>query len=105
MSSAQVSNGSSSQDASYSAHLSNGDGDLASKSYKPTHPSLFTVKFAPGSYNSCLVAVQDFPKGSVITKMDSAKECEEIRYSTVQVGEKRHIELNSECVYFTVSWI
>ena len=80
----------------YAGHLSNGDPSLASKHYEPTHPRLFTVQFAPGSYNSCLTAERDFARGETIASMESARETDQIRYSTVQVGEKRHIELNSE---------
>ncbi len=85
--------------STYSAHLTNGDPSAASKSYVPTHPALFRVKFAPGSYNSCLLAERDYAAGETICPMDAATFTEEIRYSTVQVGAQRHIELNSDLLY------
>lgn len=82
--------------SSYSAHLTNGDPSLASQSYKPTHPDRFTVKFQPGSYNSCLVTERAFAKDETLAMMDRAAYSDVKRYSTVQVGQDAHIELNSE---------
>lgn len=82
--------------STYSAHLTNGDPSLASQSYKPTHPDRFLVKFQPGSYNSCLVTERDFKKDETLAMMDRAAYSDVKRYSTVQVGEEKHIELNSE---------
>lgn len=42
------------------------------------------------------VAIQSFPKGSIIAMMSHATPSKTIRYSTVQVSETEHIELNSE---------
>lgn len=82
--------------STYSAHLTNGDPSKASAAYKPTHPGRFQVKFQPGSYNSCLVTQRRFAKDETLAMMDSAEYSNEKRYSTVQVGKDRHIELNSE---------
>ncbi|KAK0555944.1 hypothetical protein OC846_001496 [Tilletia horrida] len=83
----------------YSAHLANGDATEASKGYKPSHPGLFEVHFEPGSYRSYLVAMRDFPKNSVIAPFDSATTSNDIRFSTVQVSESDHIEINSDLFY------
>ncbi|KAE8231007.1 hypothetical protein CF326_g3985 [Tilletia indica] len=83
----------------YSAHLANGDPAAASKNYTPTHPDLFEVHFESGSYRSYLVALRDFPKGTVIAPFDSATPSDDIRFSTVQVSESEHIEINSDLFY------
>ncbi|KAK0529819.1 hypothetical protein OC834_003526 [Tilletia horrida] len=83
----------------YSAHLANGNASEASKGYKPTHPGLFEVHFEEGSYRSYLVALRDFPKDSVIAAFDNATVSDEIRFSTVQVSESQHIEINSDLFY------
>lgn len=83
----------------YMGHLTNGDPTKAAKTYKPTHPGLFEVQFKDGNYNSCLVALRDFAKGTTIATMSHASPSKAIRYSTVQVSEKDHIELNSDLLY------
>ncbi|PWN94018.1 hypothetical protein FA10DRAFT_264613 [Acaromyces ingoldii] len=88
-----------SSSSSYTGHLTNGDPRLAKASYKPTHPGSFEVTFREGEYNSCLVALKSFPKGSVIAMMSHATPSKTIRYSTVQVSETEHIELNSDLLY------
>jgi len=40
--------------------------------------------------------MQSFKKDEVIAAMTAATPSSQIRYSTVQVGEQSHIELNSE---------
>ncbi|KAL9935012.1 hypothetical protein V8E36_006088 [Tilletia maclaganii] len=83
----------------YAAHLANGDASQASKGYQPTHPGLFEVHFEDGSYRSYLVALRDFPKDTVIAAFDNATPSEDIRFSTVQVSESAHIEINSDLFY------
>ncbi|PWN50004.1 hypothetical protein IE53DRAFT_387726 [Violaceomyces palustris] len=86
--------------ATYAGHLSNGDGLLASKGHKPTHDGLFKVVFAQGSFTSHLEASTDFQKGQTITFMSPhASSSKIVSYSTVQVGEQSHIELNSDLLY------
>ena len=85
--------------AAYTGHLTNGDPTKAAKSYKPTHPGKFEVQFRDGEYNSCLVALQDYQKGETIAMMSHASPSKSIRYSTVQVTENDHIELNSDLLY------
>lgn len=84
--------------AVYSAHLTNGDPSKASATYRPTHPGRFEVSFQSGSYNSSLVTQRRFAKDETLAMMDAAEYCNEKRYSTVQVAQDKHIELNSECV-------
>lgn len=84
--------------AVYSAHLTNGDPSKASAAYRPTHPGRFEVSFQSGSYNSSLVTQRRFAKDETLAMMDAAEYCNEKRYSTVQVAQDKHIELNSECV-------
>ncbi|CAD6963190.1 unnamed protein product, partial [Tilletia controversa] len=67
--------------------------------YTATHPDLFEVNFESGSYRSYLVAKRDFPKGTVIAPFDSATASNDIRFSTVQVSESEHIEINSDLFY------
>ncbi|PWN19055.1 hypothetical protein BCV69DRAFT_284656 [Microstroma glucosiphilum] len=89
--------------AKYSAHLSNGDPTILSTSYIPTHPHLFLVHFSPGDYNSSLVTQRPFARGETLAYMDSAERAPLKRYSTVQVGEESHIELNSDLLYINHS--
>lgn len=77
-------------------HLSNGDGDKAKLAYAPTHPGVFQVEFQPGAYNSSLVAQRDFAQGQTLASFAHAKPTNTVRYSSVQVGEDKHIELHSE---------
>ncbi|PWY96984.1 hypothetical protein BCV70DRAFT_203252 [Testicularia cyperi] len=84
----------------YGGHLSKGDGMLASQGHKPTHPSLIQVEFNNGSYNSRLIALQSFKQGQRITKfLPHASYTPHVSYSTVQVDEAAHIELNSDLLY------
>lgn len=104
----------------YTGHLTDGDPTKAAKTYKPTHPGKFEVQFRDGEYNSCLVAlrvsmsnpafpswmitnlrrtVQDYAEGETIAMMSHASPSKAIRYSTVQVTEADHIELNSDLLY------
>lgn len=86
--------------STYQGHLTAGDGALASRLHKPTHPSLVQVIFNNGSYNSHLVSLQNFSKGDLITPFSPhADYASAASYSTVQVGEARHIELNSDLLY------
>lgn len=84
----------------YAGHLSKGDGALAAAQHTPTHPALIQVEFNNGSYNSRLVALQSFRRGQLITKfLPHASYTTQVSYSTVQVGEQKHIELNSDLLY------
>jgi hypothetical protein len=81
---------------------------------KPTHPELFKVDFAEGSFASCLKAVKASPRASEATMLKKPeqpfKSGETIcaihgsvpgpkQYSTVQVSPAEHIELQSDLLY------
>lgn len=71
---------------------------------KPTHPNDFKVvrQGSPESFSSRLVAVRDFPKGATIAALEGLTPGEK-RYSTVQISETKHIELNSDLVFMNHS--
>ncbi|GAC77510.1 hypothetical protein PANT_26c00088 [Moesziomyces antarcticus T-34] len=84
----------------YQGHLTAGDGMLASRLHKPTHASLVQVVFNNGSYNSHLIALQNFARGDKITSFSPhADFAAKKSYSTVQTGQETHIELNSDLLY------
>ncbi|PHZ16343.1 SET domain-containing protein, partial [Rhizopus microsporus ATCC 52813] len=56
----------------------------------------------PGEFSSKLVAERAFPKGSVIAELKGLTPGEK-RYSSVQVSENEHIELNSDLLYMNHS--
>ncbi|CDU22181.1 uncharacterized protein SPSC_00811 [Sporisorium scitamineum] len=86
--------------AAYQGHLTAGDGMLASRLHKPTHPSLVQVIFNNGSYNSHLISLQDFSKGDLISAFAPHADFAATKsYSTVQTGPSTHIELNSDLLY------
>lgn len=94
---------------------------LAAQGYKPTHPDLVKVKFAPGSYASWLVAVkvcpftfrwvdpshgvatsfQAFKRDEIICFLSHATLTPTRLYSTVQWGPRQedNLELNSDLLY------
>ncbi|KAF9406075.1 hypothetical protein BGZ94_003254, partial [Podila epigama] len=72
------------------------DAAAVKASYKPTHPGLFEVMYAEGDYNSKLVASKPFAKGEIICKVEGITPGPK-RYTSVQVGKDKHIELNSDC--------
>ncbi|SPO30228.1 uncharacterized protein UTRI_05692 [Ustilago trichophora] len=86
--------------SAYQGHLTAGDGLLASKLHKPTHPSLVQVIFNNGSYNSHLISLQNFSRGDLITPFSPHADFASTKsYSTVQTGPETHIELNSDLLY------
>ncbi|WFD29275.1 hypothetical protein MSPP1_000282 [Malassezia sp. CBS 17886] len=85
--------------AVYLPHLTNGDGAAAARSHRATHPEAVLVQFEGGNYNSQAVAKRDFRKGDVVARFNHATLTDAIRYSTVQVAEDKHIELNSDLLY------
>ncbi|KAF9939174.1 hypothetical protein BGZ67_009836 [Mortierella alpina] len=78
------------------------DAAAAKASYKPTHPELFEVVHAEGSFNSQLVACRDYKKGQVICDIQGTTPGPK-KYTTVQVSRDLHIELNSDLVYLNHS--
>ncbi|CBQ69673.1 conserved hypothetical protein [Sporisorium reilianum SRZ2] len=86
--------------SAYQGHLTAGDGMLASKLHKPTHPSLVQVVFNNGSYNSHLISLQDLSKGELLSAFAPHADFAATKsYSTVQTGPSTHIELNSDLLY------
>ncbi|KAF9191073.1 hypothetical protein BGZ51_007782 [Haplosporangium sp. Z 767] len=71
------------------------DASATKLAYRPTHPGLFEVVYAEGSFNSQLVASKDFKKDEVICKIEGATPGPK-KYTTVQVSRDLHIELNSD---------
>ncbi|KAI8048035.1 uncharacterized protein B0P05DRAFT_600897 [Gilbertella persicaria] len=71
---------------------------------KPTHPNDFKVvrQGPPESFSSKLVAERAFPEGSVIAPLEGLTPGAK-RYSTVQISETEHIELNSDLVFMNHS--
>ncbi|EPQ28179.1 uncharacterized protein PFL1_04506 [Pseudozyma flocculosa PF-1] len=84
----------------YTGHLSAGDGLAAAATHVPTHPSLIQVEFANGSYNSRLVSLVSLKRDEVLTTFaPHVTAAPRPSYSTVQVAEDAHIELNSDLLY------
>lgn len=93
----------------------------AAHGYKPSHPDLVQVKFAPGSYASWLIAVkvrpftfrwidpshgmgtsvQAFKRDEIICLLSHATLVPTRSYSTVQWGPRQedNLELNSDLLY------
>lgn len=71
------------------------DAEAVKKAYKPTHPGLFEVVHAEGSFNSELVASKSFKKGEAICTIEGATPGPK-KYTSVQVSKDLHIELNSD---------
>lgn len=77
------------------------DAEAVKKAYKPTHPGLFEVVYAEGSFNSELVASKDYKKGDVIVIVEGTTPGPK-KYTSVQVSRDLHIELNSDRKFFFV---
>ncbi|CEH13522.1 galactose-proton symport [Ceraceosorus bombacis] len=83
-----------------SPYLGHGNDPTAfKKAYNPTHPGLLEVRFEDGDFQSRAVAMKNYKKGETIADMSAATPSGSVRYSTVQVTEKDHIELNSDLVF------
>ncbi|KAL0090800.1 hypothetical protein J3Q64DRAFT_1014645 [Phycomyces blakesleeanus] len=69
-----------------------------------THPGYFRIirQGPPEAFSSKLVAERDYPKGSVIAPLEGLTFGEK-RYSSVQVSENEHVELNSDLVFMNHS--
>ncbi|KAG0203012.1 hypothetical protein BGX28_004566 [Mortierella sp. GBA30] len=78
------------------------DAAATKQAYKPTHPGLFEVVYAEGSFNSQLTASKDFKKGQIICEIKGTSPGPK-KYTTVQVSRDLHIELNSDLVYLNHS--
>ncbi|KAG0196483.1 hypothetical protein BGX28_010077 [Mortierella sp. GBA30] len=73
--------------------------------YKPTHPGLFEVVYAEGDYNSKLIACRDYSQGSIICLVEGVTFTAPgtKTYTSVQVANNEHIELNSDLVFMNHS--
>ncbi|ORX57462.1 hypothetical protein DM01DRAFT_1334082 [Hesseltinella vesiculosa] len=71
---------------------------------QPTHPGLFKVvqQGSPEQFSSKLVADMEYPKGSAVVNLQGLTHGPK-RYSTVQVSESDHVELNSDLVFMNHS--
>ncbi|KAG0335855.1 hypothetical protein BG000_007168 [Podila horticola] len=78
------------------------DAEAVKKAYKPTHPGLFEVVHAEGSFNSELVAGKSFKKGEAICTIEGTTPGPK-KYTSVQVSKDLHIELNSDLVFLNHS--
>ena len=65
---------------------------------QPSHSDLIAVQQGTGSFSSHITSLQDLGPGSLFTKLDSTTPSS-AAYSTVQVGQDAHIELNSDLLY------
>ncbi|KAG1443872.1 hypothetical protein G6F56_010513 [Rhizopus delemar] len=74
------------------------------ESYKPSHPTYFRVlrQGSPGEFSSKLVTERAFLEGSVIADLKGLTAGEK-RYSSVQISETEHVELNSDLVFMNHS--
>ncbi|KAG0175553.1 hypothetical protein DFQ28_008866 [Apophysomyces sp. BC1034] len=71
---------------------------------KPSHPGLIRIvrQGSPELFSSKLVAERDFDKGSVIVKLEGLTPGPKL-YSSVQISEHEHIELNSDLLFMNHS--
>jgi len=65
---------------------------------QPSHPDLIELKQGIGSFSSHTTSLQDLAPGSLFTKLDATTPSS-AAYSTVQVGQDAHVELNSDLLY------
>jgi hypothetical protein len=73
-------------------------GSMEKATHKPSHPDTFEVRFEPGEFMSSLIALKDFEVGDVVTMIRGFIPSERTRTS-IQVGEKEHVEWNTDMVF------
>ncbi|KAF9959376.1 hypothetical protein BGZ65_000450 [Modicella reniformis] len=78
------------------------DAEIVKRSYNPSHPGLFEVVYAEGTFNSQLLSSKDFQKGDVICTIEGTTPGPKM-YTTVQISKELHIELNSDLSYLNHS--
>ncbi|KAF7724073.1 hypothetical protein EC973_001406 [Apophysomyces ossiformis] len=78
--------------------------EVAAAQEKPSHPGLFRIvrQGPPEAFSSKLVAERDYEKGAAIVKLEGLTPGPK-RYSSVQISENEHIELNSDLLYMNHS--
>lgn len=76
----------------------------SSTEHNPTHPDSFRVEWigAPENFKSRLVTVRSFKKGDVLAAMEGLTAGPKA-YSSVQINEDEHVELNSDLLYMNHS--
>lgn len=70
-----------------------------------THPSVIEVVRCPGDFMSYAVAATDAPAGALLYRLESPPMAftDTKRWSSVQVSETQHIELNSDFLFINHS--
>ncbi|KAF3932519.1 hypothetical protein ABW20_dc0100951 [Dactylellina cionopaga] len=67
---------------------------------QPSHPAYITVKtYKQGSFSKYATASNPIPKNTIIADFSAATPTTDKAYSSVQVSETEHIELNSDLLY------
>ncbi|EPS44126.1 hypothetical protein H072_1840 [Dactylellina haptotyla CBS 200.50] len=67
---------------------------------QPSHPAFISVKtYKEGSFSQYATASNPIPKNTVIADFSAATPATSKAYSSVQVSETEHIELNSDLLY------
>ncbi|KAF3942002.1 hypothetical protein ABW19_dt0203625 [Dactylella cylindrospora] len=68
--------------------------------HQPSHPHFIAVKtYKSGSFSKYATAATFIPSGTIISDFSAATPTDEKAYSSVQVSETDHIELNSDLLY------
>ncbi|KAF3130274.1 hypothetical protein TWF703_008262 [Orbilia oligospora] len=67
---------------------------------QPSHPNFITIKtYKEGSFSKYASASNPVPANTVVADFSAATPASEKAYSSVQVSETDHIELNSDLLY------
>jgi hypothetical protein len=76
----------------------------SSTEHKPTHPQSLRVEWngAPENFKSRLVTVKSFKQGDVLATLEGLTAGPKA-YSSVQISEDEHVELNSDLLYMNHS--
>ncbi|OAL32810.1 hypothetical protein AYO20_07767 [Fonsecaea nubica] len=77
----------------------------AAPSREPTHPSVIKVVYRPGDFSSYSVSTTSLPPGALMARLTSPPltYADKKRWSSVQVSENKHIELNCDFLYINHS--
>ncbi|KAK5018914.1 hypothetical protein LTR16_001099, partial [Cryomyces antarcticus] len=69
----------------------------------PDLPKLLKLEKSAEAFGSRAISLVSLPAGSLFARITTAKPAPEKAYTSVQVSEKEHIELNSDLVYINHS--
>ncbi|EXJ68839.1 uncharacterized protein A1O5_07771 [Cladophialophora psammophila CBS 110553] len=77
----------------------------ASPPRQPTHPSVINVVYRPGDFSSYSVSTTSLPPGALMARLTSPPLTftDKKRWSSVQVSENKHVELNCDFLYINHS--